>query len=83
MRQNATESQFKMFLTRMGKSAKFIITGDPSQVDLPKRQPSGLVQALKVLKDVKDIGFVTFDEKDVIRHKLVKAIIGAYKEVED
>ncbi len=81
--QNATESQFKMFLTRMGKSAKFIITGDPSQVDLPKRQPSGLVQALKVLKDVKDIGFVTFDEKDVIRHKLVKAIIGAYKEVED
>ncbi len=81
--QNATESQFKMFLTRMGKSAKFIITGDPTQVDLPKRQPSGLVQALNVLDGVKDISMVTFDENDVIRHKLVKAIIGAYKKVED
>lgn len=81
--QNATESQFKMFLTRMGKSAKFVITGDPTQIDLPKRQPSGLVQALKVLDGVKDIGFVTFDEKDVIRHQLVKAIIGAYKKVEE
>jgi phosphate starvation-inducible PhoH-like protein len=80
--QNATESQFKMFLTRMGKSAKFIITGDPTQVDLPKRQPSGLIQALKVLDGVKDIGFVIFDEKDVLRHQLVKAIIGAYKKVE-
>ncbi len=80
--QNATESQFKMFLTRMGKSAKFIITGDPTQIDLPKRQPSGLIQALKVLEGVKGIGFVTFDENDVIRHKLVKAIIGAYKKVE-
>ena len=81
--QNATESQFKMFLTRMGKSAKFIITGDPSQIDLPKRQPSGLVQALSVLKDVKGIAMITFDENDVIRHKLVKAIIGAYKKVEE
>lgn len=81
--QNATESQFKMFLTRMGKSAKFIINGDPSQIDLPKRQPSGLVQALEVLKDVKGIGMVTFDENDVIRHKLVKAIIVAYKKVEE
>jgi phosphate starvation-inducible PhoH-like protein len=81
--QNATESQFKMFLTRMGKSAKFVITGDPTQVDLPKRQPSGLIQALKVLDGVKDISVVTFDEKDVIRHQLVKAIIGAYKKVEE
>ena len=81
--QNATESQFKMFLTRMGKSAKFIITGDPTQIDLPKRQPSGLIQALNVLKGVKNISFITFDEKDVIRHKLVKAIIGAYKKVEE
>ncbi|MDB4533341.1 PhoH family protein [Vicingaceae bacterium] len=81
--QNATESQFKMFLTRMGKSAKFIITGDPTQVDLPKRQPSGLIQALTVLNGVKDISFITFDENDVIRHKLVKAIIGAYKKVEE
>ena len=81
--QNATESQFKMFLTRMGKSAKFIITGDPTQIDLPKRQPSGLIQALNVLEGVKGIGFVTFDENDVIRHKLVKPIIGAYKKVEE
>ena len=81
--QNATESQFKMFLTRMGKSAKFIITGDPSQIDLPKRQPSGLIQALTVLDEIKDIGMITFDENDVIRHKLVKAIIGAYKKVEE
>jgi phosphate starvation-inducible PhoH-like protein len=66
----------------MGKSAKFIINGDPSQIDLPKRQPSGLIQALTVLKDVKGIGLVTFDENDVIRHKLVKAIIVAYKNVE-
>ncbi|MGB0888159.1 MAG: PhoH family protein [Vicingaceae bacterium] len=80
--QNATESQFKMFLTRMGKSAKFIITGDPSQIDLPKRQPSGLVQALSILKDVKGISMITFDENDVIRHKLVKAIIGAYKKAD-
>jgi phosphate starvation-inducible PhoH-like protein len=81
--QNATESQLKMFLTRMGKSAKFVLTGDPTQIDLPKRQASGLIQALSILKDVKDISTVTFDENDVIRHKLVKAIIGAYKKVEE
>ena len=81
--QNATESQFKMFLTRMGKSAKFIITGDPSQIDLPKKQPSGLVQALKVLKTIKGISMIMFDEKDVIRHKLVKDIIMAYKKEEE
>jgi phosphate starvation-inducible PhoH-like protein len=81
--QNATESQLKMFLTRMGKSAKFVLTGDPTQIDLPKRQASGLIQALSLLKDVKDISTVTFDENDVIRHKLVKAIIGAYKKVEE
>lgn len=81
--QNATESQLKMFLTRMGKSAKFILTGDPSQIDLPKRQPSGLIQALTILEGVKGISVVTFDENDVIRHKLVKAIIGAYKSAEE
>ncbi len=81
--QNATESQFRMFLTRMGKSAKFIITGDPSQIDLPKRQPSGLIQALRVLKDIKDIKMVIFDEKDVIRHQLVKKIIVAYSSEDD
>lgn len=79
--QNATSSQFKMFLTRMGKSAKFIITGDPSQVDLPKQQKSGLIEALEILKDVKGIATVYFDEKDVIRHKLVKDIINAYNKI--
>lgn len=76
--QNATQSQFKMFLTRMGQSAKFIITGDASQIDLPKKQPSGLIEALRILKDVKEISIIKFDEKDVIRHKLVKTIIRAY-----
>jgi phosphate starvation-inducible PhoH-like protein len=77
--QNATESQMKMFLTRMGRSAKFIITGDESQVDLPARQKSGLIEARKKLENLKDISFVHLDEKDVIRHKLVKQIIKAYK----
>ncbi|MBT6808750.1 MAG: PhoH family protein [Flavobacteriales bacterium] len=77
--QNATESQMKMFLTRMGRSAKFIITGDESQVDLPTRQKSGLIEARKKLEKLKDISFVHMDEKDVIRHKLVKQIIKAYK----
>ncbi len=81
--QNTTKSQFKMFLTRMGKSAKFIITGDLSQIDLPKSQQSGLKQALDILKDVKGIGVVRFDEQDVIRHHLVKHIISAYKKAEE
>ena len=76
--QNATESQMKMFLTRMGKNAKFIITGDQTQKDLPKNQPSGLVQALRYLNGVKGIEMVELDGKDVVRHKLVKAIIDAY-----
>ena len=77
--QNATQSQLKMFLTRMGRSAKFVITGDITQIDLPKNQPSGLPQAMEVLKDVKGISFIHLDEKDVVRHKLVTAIINAYK----
>ncbi|HEY9084243.1 MAG TPA: PhoH family protein [Vicingaceae bacterium] len=80
--QNATQSQFKMFLTRMGKSAKFIINGDPTQIDLPKNQPSGLMQSLSVLKGIKGISFVQFDENDVIRHQLVKEIIMAYNKSE-
>lgn len=76
--QNATKSQFKMFLTRMGRSAKFLITGDASQIDLPQNQHSGLLQAINILKDVEDIGFVYFDKRDVIRHQLVKRIIEAY-----
>jgi phosphate starvation-inducible protein PhoH and related proteins len=76
--QNATEGQLKMFLTRMGASAKFIITGDITQIDLPKHQPSGLPQAMKLLKDVEGIDFIELDGSDVIRHKLVKRIIEKY-----
>jgi len=77
--QNTTEPQMKMFLTRMGMSAKFIITGDETQIDLPKHQKSGLIHAKNTLKGIKDISFITLDSKDVIRHKLVKQIIKAYK----
>ena len=67
-----------MFLTRMGKNAKFCITGDATQVDLPRNQPSGLIQATNILQGTKGIGFVQFDGKDVVRHVLVKRIIEAY-----
>lgn len=80
--QNTTHSQMKMFLTRMGKSAKFVINGDPGQIDLPRRQVSGLKEAMLTLKDIKGIALVYFDEKDVVRHKLVKEIISAYKNLE-
>ena len=76
--QNATESQLKMFLTRMGRSAKFYITGDLTQVDLPRNQKSGLVHAHKLLQNLEGIDFVFLDNRDVLRHKLVKAIIDAY-----
>jgi phosphate starvation-inducible protein PhoH and related proteins len=81
--QNTTHAQMKMFLTRMGKSAKFLITGDPGQIDLPRRVTSGLKEALLVLKDVDGLGMVYLDDKDVIRHKLVKKIISAYKGIEN
>jgi len=77
--QNSTESQIKMFLTRMGKSAKFVITGDVTQIDLPKHQPSGLVLAQKILNKTEGISFVILDERDVIRHTLVKKIIKAFQ----
>lgn len=77
--QNATESQLKMFLTRMGRSAKFVITGDLTQIDLPPKQPSGLKQAVKFLNNVEGIDFIYLDEGDVIRHRLVTRIIHAYK----
>lgn len=76
--QNATESQLKMFLTRMGPSAKIIVTGDMTQVDLPRNQPSGLVHAFKILKSIEGIGFVHLDATDVVRHRLIKDIIQAY-----
>jgi phosphate starvation-inducible PhoH-like protein len=81
--QNTTRAQMKMFLTRMGKSAKFLLTGDPGQVDLPRHTVSGLKEALLVLKNVEGVGMVYLDEKDVIRHKLVKKIIAAYKSIEN
>ncbi|NQY06517.1 MAG: PhoH family protein [Flavobacteriaceae bacterium] len=80
--QNTTRAQMKMFLTRMGKNAKFMVTGDPGQIDLPRRTISGLKEALLVLKGVKGIGFIYLDDKDVIRHKLVKKVIEAYKNIE-
>ncbi len=76
--QNTTPMQIKMFLTRMGPQSKVIITGDQSQIDLPKKQTSGLIETMRVLKDVKGIGFIHLDDRDVVRHKLVKAIIKAY-----
>jgi len=76
--QNATKTQMKMFLTRLGVTSKSIITGDITQIDLPPREKSGLVDAMKVLKKIKGIKFVNFNENDVVRHKLVKDIIKAY-----
>lgn len=81
--QNTTHNQMKMFLTRMGRNAKFLLTGDPGQVDLPRRTISGLKEALLVLKNVEGIGMIYLDDKDVIRHKLVKKVISAYKEIEN
>ena len=80
--QNSTHSQMKMFLTRMGKNAKFMITGDPGQIDLPRRMISGLKEALLILKNAKGIGIIYLDDKDVIRHPLVKKVIDAYKTIE-
>ena len=77
--QNSTEMQMKMFLTRMGMFAKFVITGDDSQIDLPNKQKSGLLQSMKKLSKIKGISFVYLNDKDVIRHKLVKSIIKSYK----
>ena len=67
-----------MFLTRMGVSAKFVITGDMSQIDLPHKTDSGLAHAFKILQKIKGIAFVVFDEGDIVRHRLVKAIVKAY-----
>ena len=81
--QNTTHNQMKMFLTRMGKNAKFMITGDPGQVDLPRRTISGLKEAILVLKDIEGIGIIYLDDKDIVRHKLVKKVIDAYKSIEN
>ena len=78
--QNATQSQFKMFVTRMGKSAKFIVTGDITQIDLPNSDKSGLLQAIKLLDSVDGIDIIKFDESDVMRHPIVKKIIRGLRE---
>ena len=80
--QNTTHNQMKMFLTRMGKNTKFVITGDPGQIDLPRRVISGLKEALLILSDVKGIDVIQLDGRDVIRHELVKKVIDAYKKTE-
>ena len=80
--QNTTHAQMKMFLTRMGKNAKFLMTGDPGQIDLPRRMISGLKESLLILKNTKGIEIIYLDDKDVIRHPLVKKIIDAYKTIE-
>ncbi len=76
--QNTNDLQLKMFLTRIGANAKAIITGDPTQIDLPRNQRSGLDKARRILQDIDGIGHIQLDEEDVVRHKLVKAIIKAY-----
>ncbi len=76
--QNATNPQMKMFLTRLGKNAKFIVTGDVTQIDLPAKQPSGLIHASKILDGIEGIAIITLDESDVARHKLVVKILQAY-----
>jgi len=81
--QNTTHAQMKMFLTRMGKNAKFMITGDPGQIDLPRHTLSGLKEALLILKNVNGVGIIHLDDKDVIRHRLVKKVIAAYKAIEN
>lgn len=81
--QNASTSQLKMFLTRMGKASKFIITGDITQIDLPRKKQSGLLQAQQILKDIKGIDFIYLDESDVVRHKLVTDIIRAYTTLDE
>ena len=81
--QNATISQLKMFLTRMGISSKFILTGDTTQIDLPKWNESGLLQAIRILGNIEGVSIIKFDERDIIRHKLVKKIVRAYDDEEN
>ncbi len=81
--QNATEMQMKMFLTRLGENSRMVITGDPSQIDLPRGVRSGMVQALEILRGVEGVGFTFLSEGDVVRHPLVARVINAYARVED
>ena len=81
--QNTTHAQMKMFLTRMGRNAKFMITGDPGQIDLPRKVSSGLKEAMLILQKVQGIAFLHLDDRDVVRHPLVRSIIEAYKTIEN
>ena len=81
--QNATVSQLKMFLTRMGVSSKFIITGDSTQIDLPKKSESGLNQVIRILGGIEGVSVIKFDERDIVRHKLVRMIVKAYEKEEN
>jgi phosphate starvation-inducible PhoH-like protein len=81
--QNATISQLKMFLTRMGVSSKFIMTGDTTQIDLPRKNDSGLLMAMRILANIEGISIIKFDEGDIVRHKLVKKIVRAYETEEN
>jgi phosphate starvation-inducible protein PhoH and related proteins len=81
--QNATISQLKMFLTRMGVSSKFIMTGDTTQIDLPRKNDSGLLMAMRILANIEGISIIKFDERDIVRHKLVKKIVRAYENDEN
>ena len=81
--QNTSPEQMKMFLTRLGFNSKMVITGDITQIDLPDGRRSGLKDAMKILRDVKDIAQVRFNEKDVVRHRLVQDIIKAYEKNEE
>jgi phosphate starvation-inducible PhoH-like protein len=81
--QNTTTHQIKMFLTRLGMNAKMIITGDVTQIDLPRSTTSGLVQALRVLRRVDGVGRVEFDRKDIVRHRLVQRIVEAYQQFDE
>jgi phosphate starvation-inducible protein PhoH and related proteins len=77
--QNTTSEQMKMFLTRLGFGSKAVVTGDVTQIDLPNARTSGLVEALKVVSQVEGIAFIHFDDKDVVRHRLVQQIVKAYE----
>jgi phosphate starvation-inducible PhoH-like protein len=81
--QNTTPEQMKMFLTRLGFGSKMVITGDVTQIDLPRGKSSGLVEVNRILRDIEELGFIYFDEQDVVRHSLVQKIIVAYNEQVD
>ena len=81
--QNATSTQIKMFLTRIGENSKLVVNGDPSQIDLPNKKQSGLVDSQNILKEIKEIGIINFDHQDVIRHPLVTKIVEAYQKNSD